>query len=237
MPTAYSRHPWRCLKFSIRTLLIFLTVSCVLLGWKVERARRQRQAVAKAREMGWVVNYDYECQSDGGRSRHNPPAVSRSPEWLTERLGIDFFHHVVRVRPSGADLAPLADLPNVKWVSLENNPEIVDLRPLTHLSDLKVLPLYNTRIKNLAPLSELTNLELLIIEHADDDDIIHLSSLPNLEEIHFRGTPITDAGLRHLKELTKLRRLDLYGVTHVTDDGIADIKGAIPMLEVNNFRS
>ena len=48
----------RWLRFSLRTLLIFMLVVCVAVGWKFERVRKQRVAVAWVQEMGGTVYYE-----------------------------------------------------------------------------------------------------------------------------------------------------------------------------------
>ena len=56
--------------------------SCVWLGWKIERARKQREAVAWVQELGGELSCDSE---------------SPGPQWLRKRLGRHFFDDVVRV--------------------------------------------------------------------------------------------------------------------------------------------
>ena len=46
MTTAHTKPKRRFLRFSVSTLLIVLTIFCVVLGWKVEQARKQRETVA-----------------------------------------------------------------------------------------------------------------------------------------------------------------------------------------------
>jgi hypothetical protein len=83
----------RFLRFSIRTLLIVLTICCVWLGWKVSRTENQREAVAWVHEMSGSVMYDYEFV-DGSIVRDAKPPGS---EWLRKQLGHHFFDDVVRV--------------------------------------------------------------------------------------------------------------------------------------------
>ena len=42
----------RFLRFSLRTLLIFMLVVCVAVGWKLERVRQQREAAAGGSGVG-----------------------------------------------------------------------------------------------------------------------------------------------------------------------------------------
>ena len=106
----HTKRKRRILRFSIRTLLIVLTIFCVALGWKVERARKQREAVAWVHEMGGSVNYDYELDDDGSSA---PDAKPPGSEWLRKQLGRDFFDDVVRVSLTEvgvSDVTPLSGL-------------------------------------------------------------------------------------------------------------------------------
>ena len=58
----------RWFQYSLRTLLVLVTVLCVFcvwLGLVSERARKQREAVAAIEAMGGVVYYDYQVDSSG----------------------------------------------------------------------------------------------------------------------------------------------------------------------------
>jgi hypothetical protein len=68
----------RWLQFSLRTLLVAVTLLAVWLGLWTDRARRQRVAVQRVRELGGDIRYDYENQKGG-----QPPG----PEWLRRLLG------------------------------------------------------------------------------------------------------------------------------------------------------
>ena len=110
MTTVRTKSERRFLRFSVRTLLIVLTILCIWLGWKVERARRQREAVAFVHEMGGSVNYDYEVDNDG---RFAPNAEPPGPKWLRRQLGVDFFDDVILARLVEAevsDITPLSGL-------------------------------------------------------------------------------------------------------------------------------
>ena len=49
--------PRRWLQFSLRSLLVLLTIACVWLGWKVERARKRGEAIDAVVEQGGMVIY------------------------------------------------------------------------------------------------------------------------------------------------------------------------------------
>src|SRR5262245_22988051 len=75
----------RYLRFSVRTLLVIVTVVAVVLAVPVRRAMRQREAVLAIQKLGGSLIYDYE--------------ITRGPEtmmsaWLRRTLGDDYFHDV-----------------------------------------------------------------------------------------------------------------------------------------------
>jgi hypothetical protein len=57
----------RWLQFSLRGFIVVLTIGCLWLGWKVEGARRQREAVAEIEAVRAIVYYDTPDPGDGPR--------------------------------------------------------------------------------------------------------------------------------------------------------------------------
>jgi hypothetical protein len=128
----------RFFQFSLRTLLVVMLVVCVTLGWKVDKVRKQRRAVAWVQESGGDVSYDYEW--DNGRVPNPQPP---GPKWLRELLGIDFF--------DGVNLVHLIDS------------EVSDVTPLAGLTSLERLYLYGTQVSDVTSLARLTTLKTLIL--------------------------------------------------------------------------
>jgi hypothetical protein len=64
-----------------------------------------------------------------------------------------------------------------------------------------------------------------------DAGLAHLKNLPKLEWLRLDGTEVTDAGLEHIKGMPQLRLIHLYA-THVTERGVADLRKALPNLEI-----
>jgi hypothetical protein len=133
-------------RFSLRFLLIVMTVVAVFLGTVVERARQQREAVAWVRSQGGHISYDYERpEADGSYPRGAKPP---GPEWLRELIGVDYFatvEGVVLDRDEITDLAPLANLPQLRSLGLMIfvDPK-TDLSPIQTLKNLKQLELRYT---------------------------------------------------------------------------------------------
>ena len=64
-----------------------------------------------------------------------------------------------------------------------------------------------------------------------DAGLAYLEGLTGLTHLDLSNTKVTDAGLEHLMGLTALQQLDLSG-TKVTAAGIAQLKAALPNVEV-----
>ena len=90
MPNGKLRHQ---LKISLRAMMLVILVFGLWLGWRVNKAREQREAVAAVQKYGGWVHYDYEFVNGKVASGRNPPA----PCWLRKLLGDAFFQEVRQV--------------------------------------------------------------------------------------------------------------------------------------------
>ncbi|HEX5102362.1 MAG TPA: hypothetical protein VFV87_01025, partial [Pirellulaceae bacterium] len=84
-------HRW--IRFSLRTLLVFMVAASLALGWignVLVRVRHQRQVVRRIEALGGKVDYDYVFDENYGK--HAP-----GPKVLRVVLGDDAFLHVDRV--------------------------------------------------------------------------------------------------------------------------------------------
>ncbi len=70
----------RWLRFSLRTMLMLMTILCVWLGFKVHRAERQKAAIAWVESVGGAVSYDYEFDEVGVLFGH----CDQSGEWVSD---------------------------------------------------------------------------------------------------------------------------------------------------------
>lgn len=117
------------LQFSLRGFLVVLTTGCLWLGWQVERAREQQQAVKAIEASGGEVTYDWSEFKQAGAS---PFAVDRGqpggPAWLRRLIGEDFFQTVETVNFLNASsrldleirraIPSLQRLPSLKYVAV-----------------------------------------------------------------------------------------------------------------------
>ncbi len=239
----------RWLRFSLRTLLVVMTVLCVWLGFKVNAARRQKEAVDAILKAGGFVNYDYELAPvKSGKQDDFPIYVSASPpapEWMRKYLGDEYFQDVIGVRfanrtISESDLAQLAKLPELIWVYVFNTRVVanstgisrsivdVDLVPLKHLSRLRSLVLTDTDIdgSGLADIARLKQFSRLRLQHSNigDAGMEQIGKMTALKSLFLANNRITDASLEHLQNLTNLETLDL-GNTGISDRGLQFLKG------------
>jgi len=131
----------RHFRFSLRLLLVAMTIVAVLLAVWAEGARKQRAGVAWVLKQGGHISFDYQGpEADGTyRTDAKPPG----PKWLRDRLGIDYLATVTGVildRDEITDLAPLTNLPGLRSVALMNhvhpNTDFSPLQELPHLEEL-----------------------------------------------------------------------------------------------------
>ncbi len=235
----------RRLRISVRGLIVLVLIIGAGLGWIVQGARIQREAVAAIRRDGGVVSYDWERISFNGQSEGKPGA----PKWLVDRLGVDYFGHAVYVRlgrpGSPSALRHIGRLSHVKILDL-HGPFVTDagLAHLVGLTNLCYLDIGDrvddctgtitlrgaARVTDagMPYLKGLTKLSFLDLNGTQVGDVglAHLAGLTRLEDLRLEDTRVTDAGLAHLAEMTKLRDLELDG-TAVTDAGLAHLKTLI----------
>ena len=87
----------RWFQYSLRTLLLFMLLVSIGMSWvavRIQRARRQREAVEAIQKLGGLVRYDYQVQQSGNPL---PGAGPPGPAWLRNLLGEDIFARVVGV--------------------------------------------------------------------------------------------------------------------------------------------
>jgi hypothetical protein len=90
-----SRRRW--LQFSLRGFIVILTIGCVLLGRKAERARTQQDAIKRIEAIGGFVHYAWQQEirvmTINGRPTV-PEETQPGPAWLRQLIGDDFFQDV-----------------------------------------------------------------------------------------------------------------------------------------------
>jgi hypothetical protein len=225
----------RWYQFSLRTLLIFVTLFAIPCSWlaeKMQQARRQKEAVESLLKNGGSVRYDYEFNSTGKRING---ARQPGPAWMRQVVGDDFFRNVAEISFVGEsevtneDLEHLEGLNQLKTLWF-NETKITDakLKHITVLNQLQDLGLGQTNITD-AGLECLIGLKTLQSINLSDTQITdtgleRVNVMKQLKYLGLGGTKITDAGLKHLAGLSQLEVIALDG-TKITDAGLEHLKG------------
>lgn len=205
----------RLLRFSLRGLLLFTAICCILLGVFANHIARQKRAIAAIREVHGNVYYDFH---ESHPYALDPSRKSGVPIWLLNRLGEDAFHNVIAL-----DL----DSPSV------TNAILAEVR---HLPAVRRLFISGTTITSngLEVLKDMPNLRHLYIQGTiDDKSMEYVAAIPQLELLDIQNAHVSNAGLSHLKGKLRLRRLVLYD-TGITESGIAELQWALPNCEILN---
>lgn len=138
----------------------------------------------------------------------------------------------------GLMVLPLSKEQNQLEVSAVNTRTFGDAQAtvLPKISEQIVwLKLGNTAVSDatLIQVAKLKNLQKLHLEQTNvtDAGLKNLKVLANLEYLNLYGTAITDAGLTELVGLKNLKTVYLWQ-TNVTEQGLANLKKAMPSLEI-----
>ena len=195
MTEPIKRRP-KWLRFSLRTLLVVMTVLCVWLGWKVNAARRQKDAVEAITKAGGDVVFDYQIALNPPGTpalfKVLPNALPPEPDWLRATIGDDYFRKVVAVnlqlrngQPSIAesDLKRLTNLPDLIDVGL------VRVRVVSDGSNLQ----RQINDADLETVGQLSRLRMLVVDHTDisGSGLSHLAKRKDLKFLNLSVTPIT----------------------------------------------
>jgi hypothetical protein len=203
------------LRYSLRGLLVAVTLLCFLVGWfaiRLRQAERQATAVKSLQAGHIVVGYDYMLDEQGEYTGSPDPPAG----FFRELFGHDFFSSVVRVEYSAGQmpecgLAPLADVRGLRQLSLRGvtvGDADVDMNDLSGLESLDVA---------------FTNIS--------DQTVRHMTTLDRLSSLDLSGTVISDAGLKGLKYCRRLRELFLQD-TFVSEQAVQSLRDANATLKV-----
>jgi hypothetical protein len=224
----------RFLRFTLRGLLLFVLLFSLWIGWHVNRAHKQRRALAKIEELDGTVAFDYQYAPTDShnlwawvdRRIENP-----APLWLREKFGEDYFRTVISVGLNrqlafDPDISFLIHLPDLRYLSLRG--ELVSDDFLKLLADklpqLVELNFGQSTItdEGLKQIGRLRDLEVLHID-ADgvtDSGLQHVAGLTRLRRLGLNSSQIGDAGMNYLASLSRLKSLRVMR-TQITDVGFA----------------
>ncbi len=209
-----SRSRLRRLQFSIRSVLILATITCVVLAFDIapELRRRRQQAKLEAYQEKWVelgwINRDASCDEE-----------------VTE-LGL-YDTQLTTLPPEIGQLTNLTGLSlhGVQFTTLPS--EIGKLTKLVYLG------LGGNQFTTLPPeIGQLTNLIWLYLEGNQLTALPpEIGKLTKLTELQIEKTPLTDTDLEHLKSLKSLKRLNVRD-TKVTIAGVEAFRKELPNCEI-----
>ncbi len=217
---------WR---FSLRGMLLAVTLVCIWLSVQVNSARRQRQAVEAILKAGGGISFDYQKVAVPGKpnafeiDRDAPPV---GPGWLRAGLGEDYFRTAIGVSLPGneiseTDFALLANLPRLESVFLcevKVVPQNSGSKRRIQDTDLKIF-------KNLNQLREFT----LLTSDVDGSGLASLLNSKQLTDLRISNSPINDQGLVQIGKLTALEKLIIEPPrkANITDNGFKLLRNLV----------
>jgi hypothetical protein len=229
----------RGLRFSLRTLLVLLTVAGIWIAILANRARQQRAAVVRIEELGGGVNYDWEFDDEGRPLRDSTPP---GWPWLRRLIGPEYFQEVVTVNLTGtsatdADMGLIGKLRHVGTLSLHGT-EVSDagLRELRYIAELRYFGLAATKVTDdgLQCLARCKRLQDLNLEKTPvgDEGMDHIAGLDDLSYLSLARTKVTSRGLLRIAGLPKLQQLCIDDTA--VDDGA--VEALITFLSTGEFK-
>ena len=180
MPTnTVTNRWWRYLRISLRGLIVLVLVFGGGLGWFVNRAKVQLDAVTAIERAGGSVRYEWDWM-DG---QFNPTGKPSWPKWLMDHIGPNYLAHIEAVDltqgASDEQMFAIGKLKSLEGVVIRKSSITArGLAPLTELADLRNLFIYNCQVS--------------------DNGFEHLRKLRQLEELRIQGTKFGEAELAHL---------------------------------------
>ncbi len=240
--TTHSRR--RFFRYSLRTLMLVVTVFCVWLGWQVQKARNQQYVISIVVAENGLIAYqhgliEYQGGTDRMRklSKDGPPGST----WLRRLIGNEYFFRVSRVEVHGERiddtfLAAIKRLADIRGLSV-GGPSLTDegVKHISKMNRLEALNVSGRRVtdQGLLYLKDLKSLGHLglVNTRITDKGLVHLRSFRVLTTLNLNGTPVTDKGLKHIEPLTNLLMLDL-GNTRCSQEGIQQLNQTLPNCHV-----
>ena len=128
------------------------------------------------------------------------------------------------------NLEPLSELSDLTWLDVSET-SIEDLSPVRNLNKLKTLRANNTLISDLSALKYNITLQELEVANTTVDDISVLASLRELEKLNLANTQVNR--LTQLKSCPQLNTLNLSG-TRIANIGVLQDLSLLKSLDISN---
>jgi hypothetical protein len=236
MTEAKPKRQW--FRFSLRALFVLVTAFCVWLGWEVNSARLQKEAVEAIVKAGGMIGYDFQIRPAAvpanllGKSQPfsasdlgffakygvDQNAIPSAPAWLRDHIGSDFFRNVASVSfPRASTVEPMTDI--------EHLAKLPTLRQFYLVGGYPNKVGYPNQSVDFTALADLKYLEGLTIWNfrVDGPVLAKFHSLPRLTHVSLCNTGFDDAAMEQVGRMSNLECLWLHH-THVTDAGIAHVE-------------
>lgn len=204
----------RWFQFSLRTLLVLVTVLCLgpggYIAYEQAKVRRQQEAVVAIERLGGYIFYEEKSPVRTGLSR-----MILGDDSCSRVIGVDFNPlKTENGQIADADLRLLQSFPRLHHLVLKDCPSI--------------------SAEGLAELSSLKNLQYLYLNDTPvtDAGLVHLAGLSRLEELSLTHTQVTGPGLAQLSGLTSLQFLYLYS-TDIAPKFVEELQRALPKCRIN----
>jgi hypothetical protein len=240
----------RWYQFSLRTLLLFVTLFACACSWfavKMRQAKIQKETVEKLEKFGCDIEYDWEMRAP----KKTIIKSTIAPRWLQKLLGADFFSKVTGVDTDqhfwgDEEMLYFKGLPDLQTISIHNaGMTDAGLESLKDLAELRILnisigmnqlddyqlSITDAGLKHLRGLRQLINLNLTTGE-ITGDGLENFAEMTQLEYLYICVPHRADAGLAHLKGLKNLQKLWFTG-SDLTDAGLASLKELTGLREIN----
>jgi hypothetical protein len=211
----------RWFQYSLRALLIFVTIVAIFMSWlavKLQQAREQRAIADEITKLGGEAFYDYQYDLDAyyGNKRGEPSG----PLWLRNLFNDDLFNNLAGVAMlehpiSDGQLQRLANLHYLKSMMLWKAENITDagMEHLKSLTKLECFSLNNSKVT--------------------DAGVKFIQRFTKLKRLCFcNQLEITDAGLQYIKNLKELKYLELSNM-NITDSGLETIQALNELEELH----
>lgn len=187
----------RRFRFSVRTLVILVTLASFLFGLYVLPAYRAQAAVEALERAGCQIRWSYQMKN----GQVDDTARSSIRADLLELVGPAYFHRIVGLS------CPSIDILHRKTVQEALGLHVSNLRQLTSID-------FASGVANdhvLAAVGKLGHLQELSIAGPEISDrgLAPLARLSRLETLMIHAPKVTDQGVAHFKSLARLRTLDL----------------------------
>jgi hypothetical protein len=229
-------------QYSLRLLLVFVTlVACAAawLGMHVRRCRREEVATRYLASLNAQVNVGYGSPFRDDNTWGGEAFFQGGPAWLTKLLGVDIYRTVTGLNCyAGGNRFSYGRGPDGqlridrKYVSGLADKDLEVVGKLAHLRylQLEAHPVTDRGVRHLARLSELRVLNLGNTA-ISDDAVRVVAALPRLRELNVSRTDVTDACLDYLADSPSLRKLNVT-ITNVSEQAIVSFRRSLPGCEV-----